>query len=678
MDVIKINRNKKIYGIESFGVHLMREEADRLLVVFKDFVGHKINEGQQLIFRRYVYGDDEGMRTITAVVSVIEKTTIDGRDAVYTTIPYVKDLRLPVFYSNQIRIKSTPEMCDEEYDAYFDEVHRYLMVRRSNDFEINDWLYYYKTEDDEFFVMRFGGLHNIFPQDVYVVNNILGKDYTVEAKNNSGDKVGQLTGVSVALEGLPRDARKEDTLTFMSGLTNCGKFDEDGKTYDTKVYKYTFAPSGISGKRIIIRGAIAANGGKSFFDKMCYILENAVRFSPRFNPFYYYSIEGTDKDCVLWGDAWWAEFNGENGRRPLKKIYVNSGATTSVFGMENDYWEVPTITFAETDPSLGIEEDQGIAYVNETIDKLIPDVIDMERFKYAPVIYDDEENYRLAKSLIFDFHFRKRSVKEEIASKIAEGGKYPIYEDGWFVNEESGNTVWWNGMDYDGYQFDGGAFAEFIEQSGKTSDLLGYLGFDDDDVYFRKSKVEMSFVRISFYTSPDPVEQKLLYYSTSFLDATALYGKYMKQSVEKYHKYGENEATPIVFYPYNGISARVDTEIWIKNEFNNLASSEGFNLYLFADDADKVDEGKSYRTIYMKIEFNHAGTGKIIPMIMWPKGDNDEYRAVTTSTFLKDLYIPVRVAYDKGRFVYSIPSAEDENGHIRLILFEPKLSYDTI
>lgn len=184
----------------------------------------------------------------------------------------------------------------------------------------------------------------------------------------------------------------------------------------------------------------------------------------------------------------------------------------------------------------------------------------------------------------------------------------------------------------------------------------------------------MSFVRISFYTSKDPVTQKLLYYSTSFLDATSLFGRFMKQSMLKYDKYGEFETTPVVFFPDNSSSARVDCEIHIENEFNNLSSSEGFNLYLFADDADIKDKGKNYRTIYMKVEFNHAGNGKTIPMVMWPKGSGG-YRGITVDSFINDLYIPVQIMYDNGRFVYTLPTAVNDNGNLRLILFEPKLDY---
>lgn len=677
MDAISINRKRKIYSIKEMNIALIAEEGDRMLVVFNGEENYRLAEGQRLVFRRYVYGDGAGVETITTAVTILEKAKYGKKDAVYTTIPDDIVLRLPVYYGGRLSIKKGPQECVDDYDAYFDETHRYLVVKIGDNYHINDWCYYYNTLESEYFIVEFDTTHNIFAQDAYFVNNILNTDYSIEVRNGGNGKIGQFEGVAVALEGLPREARKSDTLTKVSGLTNCGKMDEDWKYYKTEYYRYTFAPSAISRRRIIFSGASTTQTDGDFFTKVCYLIENGERFVPRYNPFYYYVMDGSDKRYRLWSDPWWTEFDSKNGRRPLKEVYFKDGDSRCTFGVENDYWNVPMVTFSNDEFSLGTEEDQGREYVDSSIDSVIPDVIDMERFKYAPAIFDGED-YSMAKSITFDLHFRKRETKDIIKSSVAENGGYPIYEDGWYISENSGNTVWWNGMNYDGNEFDATRFKEFYEEKGRKSDLLGYLGFDDEDVYYRKAKVVMSFIRLSFYTSPDPMEQKLLYYSTSFLDATSLYGKYMKQSSVKYGKYGEYETTPLLFYPYDGVSARVDTEICIKNEFNNLASSEGFNLYLFGDDADKVDEGKPYRTIYMKIEFNHAGNGKTIPMVMWPKDENGEYRPITIDSFLKDLYIPIRIQYIDGKFVYSIPSAENENGNIRIVLFEPKISYETI
>jgi hypothetical protein len=81
----------------------------------------------------------------------------------------------------------------------------------------------------------------------------------------------------------------------------------------------------------------------------------------------------------------------------------------------------------------------------------------------------------------------------------------------------------------------------------------------------------------------------------------------------------------------------------------------------------------------MKVEFNHAGIGKTIPMILWPKVNN-EYIPLSANNFISSLYIPIQITYFNDRYVYYIPDAKNymENGNISLILFEPKLDFDPL
>lgn len=682
MDAIKINRKKRISAIKPFDTILVSEEGGRLLVVFADNVSHKVSVGQDLAFRRYVYGDNDEMYTITQMVRVLEKTTHNGHDAIYAEIPERQELALKAYYNDDITIKRTMEDCTKDYDAYFHDTQGYLMVRVNGEFEVNDWAYYFNVNGEEYFIIEFNERHNIFSQDIYITNHFVEEDYKVTVKNLKGGVIGTLGGIEIPFTGLPFSVTSADTLSCVD-VESCGKIDRAGNPYLTSVCTYTNTPSSFSKRKIIFRSAETSQMSGSFFDIGCYLITNGKMFEPIYNPFYFYKMEGTLKRCTLWYDPWWPTYDAKNGNRPLKKIYVNGGNSRTVFGFDDAYWSIPTLSLSSDIYSLGIEEGQEGQYVDDIIDRQIPEVIDMERFKYIPVILSDT-GYTRAKSIIFDFHFRKRAETGVVPSRLAENccslseeeGCYPIYDDGWHLDQDSGSTSWWNGMCYNGYKFSPGDFGSFYGLNGKKSDLIGYLGFDDDDVYYRKSKLSMSFIRISFYTSTDPLTQKLLYYSTSFLDATSLYGKYMKQSLYKHGKYGETETTPLVFFPDNSVSARLDTEICIKSEMDNMASSEGFNLYLFGDDAGIRDEGKPYRTIYMKVEFNHAGNGKTIPMIMWPKDENGNFRDLTADTFLNDLYIPVHVGYIDDRFVYSLPTVENENGNLRLILFEPKLGYD--
>ena len=682
MEAIKINRRNKVMAITELGTSLMLEEPGRLLVVFNDNINYKLSVGQYLAFRRYDYGPEEFMRTFTEVVEITEKTTYDGHDAVYTTIPTKPYLKPIMRLSYKVKIKRTSEECVNDFDAYFDDANGYLMVKLGDEFEINDWFYHYGSGENERFVVMFRNNHNIYPQDIAITNEFVGKDYSMTVRSDNGNIIGTIGGIQIPLHGVHSPATSADTLTYYP-MDTCGKIDGI-----QKMYQYTHTPDNFMRNAIIFTKANSSHIEGDFFDVGCWLVTNGGIFEPMFNPYYFYSMEGTVKRCTLWYDYWWNEFDAMNGHRPQRELYVNDGNSRTVFGEDGAYWSLSTFTLQAADYNAASDDSQIESYVDNTIDNAIPEVIDTERFKYVPVIIGSN-GYTRAKSITFDFHFRRRAVKKETSSVVTTDGVYPLYKDGWFIDADSATTVWWNGFrddvqdmmgrtipkNYEGYSFDSGKFTEFYNASGKTSDLLGYLGFSDDDVRFRKSRLAMSFIRISFYTSKDPIEQKLLYYSTSFLDSTTIYGKYIKQNVYKHGIYGDTESTPIVFFPDNSVSGRIDSEICIKSEIDNMASSEGFNLYLFGDDAEMTDKGKPYRTIYMKVEFNHAGNGKTIPMIMWPKDSNGNFRDVTVDTFLNDLYIPVQIGYIDDKFVYSLPTADNEDGNLRLILFEPKLGY---
>lgn len=713
MDAIQINRKNKMTAITDLSastsynlgtsapIHatFIRDDGDRLLIAFNHPLNHKLGEGQPLMFVRYIYGRTGLEDVISANIEILEKTTyvVDGYkyDAVFTTKPAHVELRLPIITAPKLNFVASSGECQNDYDCYFDEVHHYLTVKVGDEFVINDWLYHYTKdkngEDKEYFIVEFDKDHNIFAQDVDIVRNVLEGDYSIDVENEYGGKIGRLEGIAATFEGLPYEIESGDTLDWRI-LETCSKFDGSGQTYNIKEYTYTHTKSEFSRRRIIFTSASTTQMDGDFFATATYLLTHGKMFRPIYNPYYFYTMQKGIKICTLWYDPWWPVFNDLNNQLPLKEIYKTTGEERCILGLRSDYWIVPTLELSEDNAALGVEDAQDENYAEHLIQDLIPDVIDMERFKYAPIILEDEESekYTLVKSLIFDFHFRKRAELEEVEGIAAPYGKYPVYDDGWYIDADSGNTIWWNGFkfkkdegeeddesdpgDYSGYTFDNELFTDFYNESGKTSDLLGYLGFTDEDIYYRKSKLSKSFIRLSFYTSKDPLTQKLLYYSTSFLDATKLYGKYMNQSQLKVSKYTDFETTPVVFYPDNSVSARLDSEIIIKNEFNTMASSEGFNIYLFADDAAKTDSGKTYRTIYMKIEFNHAGNGKTIPMVMWPKGD-EGFDYITTDTFMDNLYIPVRVGYIDGKYYYTVPDAENEDGNLRFILFEPKLTF---
>ena len=371
--------------------------------------------------------------------------------------------------------------------------------------------------------------------------------------------------------------------------------------------------------------------------------------------------------------------------------------------------EIETI-YTETIPSKGSIK-SGIYYIDA--DGFSPVKIDKSNYysfdyEYGPFFengymatinkYSDEEDYCKyyltneifdkndisITGLTFYLHFIKRKEIEDSERQlntIYTSGN--VYHDSWHIDQNNKETTWWNGFEYNGSNFNASLFKEFNITSGETSDLIGYLNFTDNDVFYQKKKVSQSFLRLSFYSSNDPIEQKLLYYSTIFLDGGELYGKYIKQLAflkkqgilngwinEQY-----KNALVVLEYGDNATEtegARVDTKIEITNEYDRSKSSEGFNIYLFSEDKTFETENCE-KTIYMKVEFNHAGNGKTIPLIMWPTDDNGNFVPLTTENYINSLYIEVKVSYVNGRYVYYIPRAKEKDYNLHLVLYEPKL-----
>ena len=122
-------------------------------------------------------------------------------------------------------------------------------------------------------------------------------------------------------------------------------------------------------------------------------------------------------------------------------------------------------------------------------------------------------------------------------------------------------------------------------------------------------------------------------------------------------------------------------------------SGEGFNLYLFREDApielyDSEDPENTSQDIYMKVEFNHAGVGRTVPLIYWAKDGDGTPEKLTIENYLKRLYIKVRVAFTDKGYVYAFPDATKviddqvdtrkngilwENERLVFNLFEPML-----
>ena len=360
------------------------------------------------------------------------------------------------------------------------------------------------------------------------------------------------------------------------------------------------------------------------------------------NDFYFTDNNGS---CIPWTDDRFSP----NGM-PQTEI--------GVFKRTN-YWNVPIGFVQNTDYiHLYQEERNNTLFVEKIKKSVIPPVINMERVKYAPIIRDEKE-ISIVCGITFNLHFRER-------------------DDNWNIVK---NRNWCTCNP-----------TAIKDKNFEKSDSLYHLGFNDSDAQYQKMKLKKSFIRLSFYSSNDPLSQSLLYYSTIFLDSGYLFGQFNKKRTELIGEgkiWSPNEAPKYVLSAAseNNSDIRIDSQITIHNEFDATKSSEGFNLYLFADDCEIVDDDKDFRTIYMKVEFNHAGYGKTIPFIVWPNkvGDDD----LTIDKYFESVYIPLRIQHindkyyyyfdvdDKSHPLWPYVQCDKDAKSIIFNLFEPKLKKES-
>lgn len=280
-------------------------------------------------------------------------------------------------------------------------------------------------------------------------------------------------------------------------------------------------------------------------------------------------------------------------------------------------------------------------YVEDMMDSAINDIVDMEKDVYHPVIWDSEnKDYangisKEVDKIVFNFHFRQHRG------------------DDWLVD----NNTYWNGCYVDGTDSKVKLVNEISAYStvpyfsygtdkwsrSKQSDLLTYLGFENSDVRYQKSRLSQSFIRIMFYDSTNPANQNLLYYSTVFVDAGALFGKYIKhvednpyvcitletgddgeEAIDTTSSLKELTGIKVDREPYGVLlteagsdlddreELRLSCQLTVEDKFQSEGSSDGFYLYLWKDN----ESGVTPTDIYMKVEYNHAGYGRTIPFMM--------------------------------------------------------------
>lgn len=292
-------------------------------------------------------------------------------------------------------------------------------------------------------------------------------------------------------------------------------------------------------------------------------------------------------------------------------------------------------------------------YFEEKKGEILPNIIDYEKKCFSPVLKNKNGELNSIESIKFDIFLRDR-----------------IGTENWNTNDNMG----WNQ-----YRIDNkGKF--ILNENITNGDLLGLIGFTDEDVYYQKKKLSKSFLRLSFYDTNNPLTQMLLFYSTIFIDTNELYGRYIK-NVDKKIK------NPLISLVHdNTIDNPLTLTFKLNDRYDKNNSSEGYYLYLFPDNLQKNNS----RIIYMKAEFNHAGYGKTIPLILpndnklvfnFSSPDFPESLITENDNNLNELYrqmfIPVTIKYDEKNkdYVYFFHLVSENNdNNILLRLFEPKIN----
>jgi len=446
---------------------------------------------------------------------------------------------------------------------------------------------------------------------------------------------------------------------------------------------------------------------------------------------------------------------GNDGFNKHLSFYITNSYYTLPIGMANT---VATNALQEK----VVERD----FFQRIIDDYINRIVDMEKDVYYPAFCGADET-KMVDEIEFKLHFRTRNLndwsinedrtKDYIEAK-AENSEATIpnsikacnwniidyyYDDlndydieisegkdqGYFWDEDGDN-----GDDEYGrarYKVkkitnegphtydckDNTYYRSHITKYEQPADLVYFLNFTDNDILYQKSKVGKSFLRLLFYDTDDPKTQSLLAMSTVFFDSDKLYKHYLDNANPDTHDdYGFVNISNGEYTEYCGVEKepyylgddgiftynedfRISATFTIKNMFEEDRSSEGFYLYLFKEYTSNLHE----RNIYLKIQFNHAGEGKVVNFLVptkqyinedkeeitelldiTNKDDREEFKkGYPMDELYSKLYIPIKVKFDdeKKKFVYCFPEYmmnPSEPHRVVFNLYEPKIKDESI
>lgn len=387
----------------------------------------------------------------------------------------------------------------------------------------------------------------------------------------------------------------------------------------------------------------------------------------------------------------------------------------------SNYIKIPFVVSNEFAANIGQEDMLENIFFEQEKQKSINPYVDMEREIFYPTrISDDGKELSLINEITFDLHFRSRNlddwkINEDVFTNMKKESKDVLktkYDWNIFDNYQDYNPDHIDCLDENSKRptIDSTILSKEEFKYYQPADLLYFLKFTDNDIFYQKSKVGKSFLRLLFFDSVDVANQTLLYSCTVWMNENKLYKTYIDNIYNKENMYVSVSETVNEdgFLTSSAISVYNDTcnvrnevtfeedkrlaaKFTIKNRYESEESAEGFYLYIFKDYCEKLHE----KTIYMKVEFNHAGEGRTVNFVMPMKYD-DEYNAKLMDLSpgssdlgefkkgygLRELYehlfIPINIIYDdkNNRYSYYLPEGlveHDEKGIMKFNLYELKI-----
>ena len=175
-----------------------------------------------------------------------------------------------------------------------------------------------------------------------------------------------------------------------------------------------------------------------------------------------------------------------------------------------------------------------------------------------------------------------------------------------------------------------------LDSNGQYTTNYGSIGFQYDDVKFRKNSFSNSFLRLSFYDSNDPMVQNLVGFTT-------LFSKLKTIDLVS----AGNGSVAGVPKPINDIPINFTVENPI---INRRGFAEGFHLYYYKD---SLSIGQS-KYLYMKASFSNAKTGKSTNLMV--KGN-----AQTVDKLVNELYVRLIITRTSTGYYYKFDDTYQGN-----------------